>query len=83
MVAANVCTPDRLKTLTIAPLYKQYANDGWLDSAKTLDSTSGDMVACTTGIDPNNATRINARVPLHVTPLLHQFAALVSENSAG
>lgn len=82
-VANNVCTPDRLKGFTIIPLYKQYANDGWLDSDKTLDSTTGDIVACATGIDPNNATRINARIPLHVTPLLHQFAAVVSENSAG
>jgi hypothetical protein len=81
-VAPNVCTPKRLKDLTIKPLYVQYAKNGWLDSAKTLDATTGDLVACTTGIDTNNATRINARVPIHVTPLLHQFAAIVSENSA-
>lgn len=81
-VAANVLTPARLKALTIVPLYIRYANDGWLDSDKTFDSTNGDIVACTTGIDGTNPTRVNARVPLHVTKHAHQFAALISENSA-
>ena len=81
-VAPNVATPARVKALTIVPLYIRYANDGWLDSDKTFDSTSGDIVACTVGIDPVNTTRINSRVPLHVTAHCHQFAALISENSA-
>jgi phage tail sheath gpL-like len=83
-VAPTVCTPKRLKDLTIKPLYKLYAEEyGFLDSDKTMGSTTGDIVACTTGIDPVNTARINARIPLHVMPLLHQFAAVVSENSAG
>lgn len=81
-VAPNVCTPSRLKTLTIVPLYVNYANAGWLDSDRTFDATNGDIAACATGIDPNNGTRINARIPLHVTKLLHQFAAYISENSS-
>lgn len=80
---ANVCTPARLKSQTIIPLYVRYARDGWLDSAKTLDGATADIEACTTGIDPIVTTRINARIPLHVMPLCHQFAALVTENSAG
>jgi phage tail sheath gpL-like len=83
-VAHTVCTPNRLKGLTIQPLYKLYAEEyGFLDSDKTMDSSTGDIAACTTGIDPVNTNRINARIPLHVMPLLHQFAAIVSENSAG
>jgi phage tail sheath gpL-like len=81
----NVVTPDRLKTLTIQPLYMMYADKdhGWLDSAKTLTAITGDMYTCATGIDPVVATRINAITPLHVMPLCHQFNCLVTENSAG
>lgn len=81
-VAPGACTPNRLRDLTIKPLYIRYADAGWLDSNKTLDATTGDIVAVQTGIDPVNGNRINARIPLHVTPLLHQFAAFVSENSS-
>lgn len=80
---SNVVTPKRLKSMTIQPLYMQYAGNGWLDSAKTLDAGTGDMWTCSTGIDPVVTTRINARMPLHVMPLCHQFAGLVTENSAG
>lgn len=79
----NVATPLRVKNQTIAPLYIRYAGDGWLDSDKTLAATTGDIYACTTGIDPVVNTRINARIPLHVMALCHQFCALVTENSAG
>jgi hypothetical protein len=81
-VAPTVLTPSKLKALTIVPLYIRYSKNGWLDSAKTLDA-GGDVDACATGIDSVNVTRVNARVPLHVTPHCHQFAALISENSAG
>ncbi|MFA4900966.1 MAG: hypothetical protein WC563_15715 [Brevundimonas sp.] len=79
----NVATPLRVKNQTIAPLYVRYAGDGWLDSDKTLAAVTGDIFACTTGIDPVVNTRINARIPLHVMALCHQFCALVTENSAG
>jgi phage tail sheath gpL-like len=82
-VPKNVCTPSRLKNQTIKPLYIQYVANGWLHSAMTLDGATADILACTTGIDPVVNTRINARIPLHVMPLCHQFAALVTENSAG
>lgn len=81
-VAPAVCTPKRLKDLTIKPVYIAHAKAGWLDSAKTLDAPNGDLFACTAGLDPNNVTRINARMPIHVMPLLHQFAGVVSENSS-
>lgn len=79
----NVATPLRVKNNTIAPLYVRYAGDGWLNSVLTLEAPAGDIYACTTGIDPVVTTRINARIPLHVMALCHQFAALVTENSAG
>jgi hypothetical protein len=80
----NSLTPSRLKGLTIAPLYLLYSDSdhGWLESDKTRNKTTGDIVACRTGIDPVNKTRINAACPLHVTPCAHVFAALVTENSA-
>lgn len=82
-VAPNVITPSKLKALTIVPLYIRYSQNGWLDSSKTLAAVTGDVAVCATGIDPINPTRVNARIPLHVTPQCHQFAALISENSAG
>lgn len=81
--AANVATPKRVKDYTIAPLYMDYAKRSLLDSDKTLDSVNGDIVACAVGIDTIVKTRINAQIPIHVTSLFHQFAALVSENSEG
>jgi len=82
MVAPTTLTPKRLKSLTILPLYKSHSDAGWLDSDKTMDKVNGDVVACATGIDPNNGTRINARCPIHATKQAHQFAALISENSS-
>ena len=77
---ANVCTPDRLKSLTITPLLAQYESLGLL----THVSDSGGSIASTAcGLDPVVTTRINARIPLYVTPLLHQFAGLISESSSG
>lgn len=81
-VPANVATPKKVKACTIAPLYTQYANEGLLDSVKTFAATTGDLATCSVGIDPVMPTRINAMCPIHVTPLLHQFAAIVSENSS-
>jgi len=80
---ANVATPSRVKDYTITPLYINYADRGLLDSDKTKDATNGDIVACAVGLDTVVKTRINARIPIHVTALLHQFCALVSENSEG
>lgn len=81
---ANSLTPSRLKGLTIAPLYLLYSDSdhGWLESKKTRDAATGDIVACQVGIDPVNTSRINAKCPLHVTPCAHVFACLITENSA-
>jgi phage tail sheath gpL-like len=77
-------TPSRLKGLTIAPLYLLYSDSdhGWLESEKTRNKVTGDIVACQTGIDPVNVTRINAKCPLHVVPCADVFACLITENSA-
>lgn len=74
---ANVATPDRVKYNTIHPLIIRYAEASLVSE---LDAT---LAAVATGIDPVVTTRMNARIPLKVTSLCHQFAALVSEVSSG
>ena len=78
---ANICTPQRLKANTIVPLLLSYRDAGLLNNVDT--ATTGTIAKTATGIDPTVTTRINARIPLEVTPLCHQFAALVSEVSSG
>jgi phage tail sheath gpL-like len=77
---ANVCTPDRLKSVTIVPLVLAYRDASLLTN---VEGTTGTIASIATGIDPTVLTRINARIPLYVMPLAHQFAALVSEVSSG
>lgn len=77
---ANVCTPARLKSITISPLLVDYRDRSLIVE---VDGTTGSLASTATGIDPVVTTRINARIPIKVTPLLHQFAALVSEVSSG
>lgn len=78
----NSLTPNRLKNLTIKPVYLLGVEMGILETAKTTTAVTGDMYACATGIDPVVTTRINARCPLHVIPCADVFGLLVTENSA-
>jgi hypothetical protein len=77
---ANICTPARAKALTIVPLIRDYQDRSLLVN---VDGTTGTITSTATGIDPTVLTRMNARIPLSVTPILHQFAALVTEVSSG
>ena len=74
---ANVATPDRVKATTIQPLVIRYYEASLVSD---LDAT---LAAIATGIDPVVVTRMNARIPLKVCALAHQFGALVSEVSSG
>lgn len=74
---ANVATPDRVKYTTIHPLIVRYAD------ASLVSDLENTLAAVATGIDPVVVTRMNARIPLKVTSLAHQLAALVSEVSSG
>jgi len=79
----DVMTPAKAKGTIIAPVYIRYAGNNWLDPVKTLNKTSGDITGCATGLDPLDPTQLNAIIPIHVTPVWHKFACLVTENSAG
>jgi hypothetical protein len=46
-------------------------------------ASTGTIASLAVGIDPTVITRMNARIPLTVSPLLHQFGALVTEVSSG
>lgn len=74
---ANVATPDRVKNTTIVPVVLRYYD------ASLVSNFDDTVEAIATGIDPTVVTRMNARIPLKVTALCHQFAALVSEVSSG
>lgn len=74
---ANVATPDRVKASTIVPLLRDYEDRGLLtDVANTILNTA-------VGIDPTVVTKMNARIPIKVASLFHQFGALVNEVSSG
>lgn len=77
---AIVATPARVKANTIVPLLRDYQDRSLVIE---VDGTTGSVASTAVGVDPVVTTRINARVPIKVTPLLHQFAALVSEVSSG
>lgn len=77
---AIVCTPTRLKDLTIAPLLRDYRDRSLLTN---VDGDSGSLESTATGIDPTIKTRINARIPIEVTPLNHQAQFLINEVSSG
>lgn len=77
---ANICTPTRLKDTVITPVLRDYRDRGLLVS---VDGETGSIASCATGIDPTVTTRINARVPINVTPLRHQVQFLVNEVSTG
>jgi phage tail sheath gpL-like len=76
----NVLTPTRLKDLTIVPLLRDYRDASLLVN---VDGTAGSIAATATGIDPTVTTRINARIPIEVTPLNHQMQFLINEVSSG
>lgn len=77
---AIVLTPTRLKDLTIIPLLQSYRDRSLLVD---VDGAAGSIAATATGIDPVVTTRINARVPIKVTPLNHQAQFLINEVSSG
>ncbi|MCK9358173.1 MAG: hypothetical protein M0R22_13685 [Dehalococcoidia bacterium] len=77
---ANICTPTRLKDTVITPVLRDYRDRGLLVS---VDGETGSIASCATGIDPTVTTRINARIPINVTPLRHQVQFLVNEVSTG
>jgi phage tail sheath gpL-like len=77
----DVCTPQREQANVINPLLYLYRDNGWLTDVDT--AVTGSVAATVVGIDPVVVTRINARIPLKVTAIRHQFCALVSEVSSG
>lgn len=79
----GVCTPSRLKNLTIIPLLYQYADKLPVPYLVNVEGTAGTIAGTATGIDPVVVTRINAQIPLQVTPLLHQAQFLINEVSSG
>lgn len=76
----NILTPTRLKDLTIFPLLRSYRDRSLLVN---VDGTGGSLDSTATGIDPVVVTRINARIPINVTPLNHQAQFLINEVSSG
>ena len=79
----NVCTPNRMKKVIITPLLRSYTEKTptpWLIS---VEGSGGSIEGTATGIDPVVTTRMNAQVPLYVTPLAHQFQFLINESSSG
>jgi len=77
---AIVCTPNRLKDTVILPVLRDYRDRGLLTN---VDGDTGSIASCATGIDPTVTTRINARIPIAVTPLRHQVQFLINEVSTG
>lgn len=77
---AGICTPTRLKDNVIKPVLRQYRDAGLLVN---VDGETGALKSCATGIDPTVPTRINARIPINVTPLRHQVQFLINEVSSG
>ena len=77
---AGICTPIREKDNVISPVLRRYRDAGLLTN---VDGTNGSIAATATGIDPTVKTRINARIPIEVTPLRHQAQFLINEVSSG
>lgn len=77
---SNVLTPERLATLTVYPMLRQYRDASLLVN---VDGDAGSIASASVGIDPSVSTRINCKIPLNVTPLNHQAQFLINEVSSG
>jgi len=77
---AKICTPTRLRDTVIEPVLREFRDRGLLIE---VDGPTGSLASTATGLDPTVSTRINARIPIKVTPLRHQVQFLVNEVSTG